>query len=257
MENRNIMLVIASIAFLFVIVVGVGLWLFWPKDTTLEGTAAASADTLFDKNFDSFEYYRGREELPGLTEEPQKPEEEAAIDKAEEETAAEKTSEEDITIAFGEAEKLPGDKVIIEPKDVSILPKEAVPSDKSPASVKTPVKTTVPEKAVSKPTAAASKPTAPERITEKKPATITKKEYEIQVGSYKTRNYAERINDQLKKLGFPGLIRTRDIGGATYYRVRLGPYSNENEAQKFLSWIKDIDGFGESYISQVTRVYTN
>ncbi len=257
MENRNIMLVIASIAFLFVIVVGVGLWLFWPKDTTSDGAAAASADTLFDKDFDSFEYYRGREELPGLTEEPQKSEEEAAIGEPGEETAADNTSEKEITVAFGEAEKSPMDKVIIEPKDVSILPRETVPSDKSPSSVKTPVKTTVPAKIDSEPAAAVSKPAAPERITEKKPTTITKKEYEIQVGSYKTRNYAESINNQLKKLGFPGLIRTRDIGGVTYYRVRLGPYSNENEAQKFLSWIRDIDGLGESYISQVTRVYTN
>ncbi|MFW6387745.1 MAG: SPOR domain-containing protein, partial [bacterium] len=37
------------------------------------------------------------------------------------------------------------------------------------------------------------------------------------------------------------------------YRVRVGPYDNRNEAQKFLSWIQELEGFEQSYVSLVTR----
>ena len=63
------MLVIASISLFFVIVVGVGLWLFWPNNTSAGAAESATARPLFDREFDSFEFYKTEEELPGLLEE--------------------------------------------------------------------------------------------------------------------------------------------------------------------------------------------
>ena len=68
MENRNMLLVIASACLFLVIVVGVGLWIFWPKPSGLKGTETATAQPLFDKGFDSYEFYKGRDEIPGLEE---------------------------------------------------------------------------------------------------------------------------------------------------------------------------------------------
>ncbi|MCF7949590.1 MAG: SPOR domain-containing protein, partial [Spirochaetia bacterium] len=38
-----------------------------------------------------------------------------------------------------------------------------------------------------------------------------------------------------------------------YYRVRIGPYQEKEEALKFLTWVKEKEQFSSSYISQVYR----
>jgi hypothetical protein len=38
--------------------------------------------------------------------------------------------------------------------------------------------------------------------------------------------------------------------------VRIGPYTNRNEAEKFLLWLRDVDDLGDSYITQITRMKT-
>jgi len=35
--------------------------------------------------------------------------------------------------------------------------------------------------------------------------------------------------------------------------VRIGPYQEKAEAQKFLTWVKEKEQFSSSYISQVYR----
>ncbi|MEJ2664900.1 MAG: SPOR domain-containing protein [Spirochaetia bacterium] len=78
------------------------------------------------------------------------------------------------------------------------------------------------------------------------------KEYWIQAGSYKDRNKAELLNATLTDKGLTGRIMTRDVKGDTFFRVRIGPYSNKKEAEKFLSWIKALKGLENSYISEVS-----
>jgi cell division protein FtsN len=248
MENRNILLVIASISFFLVVVVGVGLWLFWPKGEGEEGEMAASADTLFDEQFDSFEFYRGRDEIPGLLKEAEETPGEAPAEKEEIPAAEETPGEPGTEIVFGEREKVPREEVIIESKAIEPSPKKTVAPTAEKEETTPPKAAAETQKTVSAPKAPAPKPAEPKQIT--------KKEYEIQVGSFKTRSGAEAVNDQLKALGMPGSIRTREVRGDTYFRVRIGPYENKEEAQKFLGWIKDIKGFEESYVSQVTRTVT-
>lgn len=81
--------------------------------------------------------------------------------------------------------------------------------------------------------------------------TVYVKEYWIQVGSYKNRNRAEMLNSKLSENGFEGRILTNIINGQTYYRVRIGPYTAKQEAEKFLDWVKSLEGMADSYISEV------
>ena len=213
MENKNILLVIASVSLFLIIVVGVGLWVFWPKTSDASDTEFAAVSPVFNKEFDSFEFYKGREELPGIMEIPEA---------------------EEMILTIGEVD---GQKpaVEIEEKPDVVQPELPKAPEVKPAIVRPPQ----------------TAPAAPPR-----PRQMSVKEYEIQVGSYKSRNRAETINETLDTHGLGGTIRTKTIGDDTYFRVRIGPYSNQQEAGKFLDWVKKISGLEGSYISQVTRVRT-
>ena len=236
MENKNILLVIASVSLFLVIVIGGGLWLFWPKADAGDDAESAAVQPLFDQDFDSFEFYKSREELPGLL-----PEEEAGRDVP---GRPDGEQADEITLAIGQTEDSE-EKVTIEEKGA-----EREPTPEALSGSKTASETRPAERARQK-----SQPAVAARTVQKKPSRrIAVKEYEIQVGSYKTKDRAESVTGRLKELGLAGNIRTKDIGGQTYYRVRIGPYSNQGEAAKFLAWIRDVKGMEDSYISQVTRV---
>jgi DedD protein len=92
----------------------------------------------------------------------------------------------------------------------------------------------------------------PNTTSPSKTKTILAAEYWIQAGSYKERNKAEILNNTLAEKGLPGRILTKEVNGTTYYRVRIGPYPIREEAEKFLIWIKELNGLEKSYISKVT-----
>ncbi len=73
--------------------------------------------------------------------------------------------------------------------------------------------------------------------------------YWIQTGSYKSKSKADFRNATLVENGISGLIIPKTVHGDTYFRVRVGPYSVKAEAEKWLTWIKKLDGFEQSYIS--------
>jgi cell division protein FtsN len=76
-------------------------------------------------------------------------------------------------------------------------------------------------------------------------------DYWIQTGAYKSQSKAEELVATLADKGLTGNVFSYDAKGVTYYRVRIGPYSNHREADKFLSFVKQIQGLESSYISQV------
>ena len=59
------------------------------------------------------------------------------------------------------------------------------------------------------------------------------------------------MQEKLSGKGIPSRITSKEVDGTNYFRVRIGPYDNENEAEKFLAWIHEVQGFENSYISQV------
>ena len=78
-------------------------------------------------------------------------------------------------------------------------------------------------------------------------------DYWIQTGSFNAKIRADDAKELLDSKGFTSIIENREIDGRTWYRVRLGPYTSENEAKYWLALVQAIDGFGESQVWQTTR----
>jgi cell division septation protein DedD len=114
-----------------------------------------------------------------------------------------------------------------------------VPAVGSPApEAKTPASATKPKSV---------KP-APKPIA--KPATVKVAEYWIQAASFKSRGKADELKQSLAEKGMAALIVVTDISGASWYRVRIGPYSVQAEANDWLARLKALPGCGEAYVSK-------
>lgn len=66
--------------------------------------------------------------------------------------------------------------------------------------------------------------------------------YWVQTGSFPTRNQADKAKEILAAKGLTAVIENGDVRGETWYRVRVGPYTSQNEADYWLSLIKSING---------------
>jgi DedD protein len=66
--------------------------------------------------------------------------------------------------------------------------------------------------------------------------------YWVQTGSFPTRNQADKAREILAARGLTAVIENGDVKGETWYRVRVGPYTSQNEADYWLSLIKSING---------------
>ena len=80
--------------------------------------------------------------------------------------------------------------------------------------------------------------------------TATSNNYWVQTGAFSTHVRAEGAKESLASKGITSIIDNRDIDGKTWYRVRVGPYTSETEANYWLALVKSIDGFAESQIRQ-------
>ncbi len=54
----------------------------------------------------------------------------------------------------------------------------------------------------------------------------------LQTGSFQTFNDAERMKAQLALIGLSAKIQSAQVNGATWYRVRVGPYDSQREADR-------------------------
>jgi DedD protein len=72
----------------------------------------------------------------------------------------------------------------------------------------------------------------------------------VQAGSFSAKGRAEGVKETLAAKGITSIIENRDVSGTTYFRVRVGPYTSQKEADYWLSLIKTIDGFESSQIWQ-------
>ena len=114
-----------------------------------------------------------------------------------------------------------------------------VPAVGSPApEAKTPASATKPKNV---------KP-APKPIA--KPAPVKVAEFWIQAASFISRGKADELKQSLAEKGVAALIVVKDISGKSYYRVRVGPYSVQAEADDWLSRLKALPGCGEAYVSK-------
>ena len=84
-------------------------------------------------------------------------------------------------------------------------------------------------------------------------ATRTITDYWIQIGAYSAMVRAEDVRESLASKGLISIIENREISGDNLYRVRLGPYTSEREANHWLAIVQAIDGFSDSQVRQTTR----
>jgi len=80
------------------------------------------------------------------------------------------------------------------------------------------------------------------------PAPATRNNFWIQAGAFSSKVRAELVKESLEAKGIASIIENRNINGRTYYRVRVGPYLSENEANYWLALVRSIDGFALSQV---------
>jgi septal ring-binding cell division protein DamX len=132
-----------------------------------------------------------------------------------------------------------------------------------PATVAAPTSTTTasavpaakPAATAAKPAASTAKPAAaatakPSSSSSAKPSATV--QFWIQTGSYKSQTRAEELSQALAAKGLAGRVFSFSQADATWFRVRIGPYANRQEAEKFLAIVRKIQGLEASFISQVS-----
>jgi len=135
------------------------------------------------------------------------------------------------------------------------VPVAAVNTSASAPVARQPVQTTAP---VSTPSAAASvtqnsASAAAAGSSRTAAATRTINDFWIQIGAYSAMVRAEDARELLASKGLVSIIENREINGQNLFRVRLGPYTSEREANHWLAIVKEIDGFTDSQVRQTVR----
>jgi len=235
MEQKKLLWIIFSATLFLLVVVGAGIiWLYPQPEEQPVASAEESEGKEAGADFDPVEWVRSDKKSPGLKdrEEPEEDENFVVVYGEREETEGQEGPEESGSEAKdseGEQEKIPSPAVSDGP---SVEQQEKEKAPKTPSSQK------------------------PKDETPSKPAptrTVRTTEFWIQTGSYTSRTRANKIKAELDRQGFTGRIMSKEVDGTLYYRVRIGPYNEEAEARKFLTWVKEKDKFSKSYISQVYR----
>jgi DedD protein len=122
------------------------------------------------------------------------------------------------------------------------------------------VSTPAPASTVSSPAARESQPSAattPRTSSQVTPASATVRPQEksytaywVQAGSFNNKTGAENAQLALTDKGITSIIENRTVNGEVWYRVRVGPYTSENEAEFWRKLIVSINGFEQSQIWQ-------
>jgi len=219
MEQQKVLWIIFSVALFILVVVGVGVIWFLPGDHQAPKTAATATNSNAKIVFDPYEWAKSdNSTYPGLEgpqpQEPQQP-------------------NKDFTIIYGQ-----------NPPAAT----GAAPTTSSPAAA-----TQAPSPAPSAPqpaprvSAPAQRPAAATAARPARPAHV--EEHWIQAASYTSNFRAEQAKKLLGEKGISSRIVSHVVSGTTYFRVRVGPYANQEEAQKYLSLVKQIGGFENSFLT--------
>jgi cell division septation protein DedD len=126
-------------------------------------------------------------------------------------------------------------------------PSETVPAASTATTTAAAATATAVKPPAAKPAAAKPAASAPPKSA----AASKGSEYWIQTGSYKSQTRAEDLSQSLAVKGLAGRVFCYSKSGETFFRVRIGPYSNRKEAEKFLAIVRQIQGLEASYISFV------
>ncbi len=229
MEQKKILWIIVSVAVFLCVVFTAGLLWFYPSKDVQTAEAGKGGSGQASIDFDPVEWVRNSADYPGLN-----PSENKEKDKTDE-----------FTIVYGEADSNTENNTVAgnAPSVVSVPAADTVKAPARAPVEKTSAKPEITAKTSVKETAAVAAPAQPKRPVA---------EYWIQAGSFTSRSSAESAKRTLAEENISSRITIKTINGTDYYRVRIGPYANRQEAEKFLKWVKQLDAFDGSYISKVT-----
>ncbi|MDZ7792654.1 MAG: SPOR domain-containing protein [Spirochaetia bacterium] len=236
MEQRKLLWIIFSATLFLLVVVGAGIIWLYPQPEEQPVAAAGEAEAQgAGADFDPIEWVRSDKKSPGLEERPGSARE-----------------DENFVVVYGENGEAENNLPTIESEEAEKSPELSedgatgteTPSAQAPAAKETEVQSQPSPQPSPRPSSTRSEPET---------RTVRSTEYWIQTGSYTSRTRADRIKAELDRQGLTGRIMSKDVDGTLYYRVRIGPYQEKEEAQKFLTWVKEKEQFSSSYISQVYR----
>lgn len=119
-----------------------------------------------------------------------------------------------------------------------------------------PVRTPNPKKPIVKTTPLSSSNIASNSTTKavkKSISTATKTFYWIQIFATTNKDRALQIKKEFENQGITPSIITKTINNNVYYRLRIGPYFNKAESNKFLQWVKENASYQDAYISTIKK----
>lgn len=246
MEQQKVLIVIISAALFVAAVLGVGLALFYPD----AGAATEAA-------FDPIEYAREP------AEEPREDESATAYGEESETTETEDEGDRDERVILlteespTDADEEEGVSDVAEEEQItSRAARSGTVERKSAADMETAQEpSSIRESEPSREPEPQSRPvrstTTYESAPDIEPQRIRVTEHWIQLISSPNKERVDAVRDRLREeYSLGGRLTTREIDSSTYYRLRVGPYDDRGEAEKFLAWIREIDGFSEAYISE-------
>jgi len=220
MEQKKILWILLSVTlFLFIVSITGVVWFYPGRIAVADNSSSDSTDSKDQASvdFDPVEWVREGEAFPGLTEEP--------LD-----------DEEGFSIVYGETENKGSVINLVADDRIKEVEVKTTPS-------------VVPVKVVEEPVKVVT-PSSP-KVAAPAPKKINVLEYWIQAGSFSSRSRAESASTTLSEKGFSNIITIKTVDDSDYFRVRMGPYISSAEAEKFLVWVKEINSYEKSYISQV------
>jgi len=222
MEQQKLLWTILSVGILVLILLGAGLFFFLPSDST--GLA---------QNGKTTEWSKAAATAPAA--EQKTPEAKAA--------PAPKPEVRKTPIQTAQTPEQPKPEVKKTPVQTPAI--KPAPAPAKPAPKATPAPATKP---AAQPSATAAPKATPAPQT--KPAASTAKgNYWIQVGSYATKEAAEKTKKDLSAKGYTSSIQSITANGKTYHRVKIGPYADRTAVNSQLPKIKALPGMGDSFVT--------
>ena len=70
----------------------------------------------------------------------------------------------------------------------------------------------------------------------------TSGDFWIQVGSFSEKATADKLRAEFNARGMTAIIAVKQIGGKSFYQVKVGPYASSTEAKKWLATVKAVHG---------------
>ena len=247
-EQHKVLLIIVSVTIVLAAVVGVGLWLFYPRSADDVDLVQSGTPESGGYEWQPLDYLQGQGDVPGLDEsdsdragEPDEFEVTYGVvqDAADGEGAGRPTTDRPTVIETvdrapsAEATSVPGP---------SARPASPDPTDSAGTSAVRETGASVPPPAEPVVSAVPSTTTVIDR------SDLADRAYWVQAISSPNRDTVEQAKLTLREHQLGSRILTKVIDERTYSRLRIGPFAVRAEAEKFLGWVQEIDDFVDAMI---------